>query len=221
MWRVRIPPRQRALNRAAVGPLKQTLIWKSTYLAYLNSLKLFNLWLHFWLLPWPVDGDDLDQRVCEFGESAWEEGEIRSVFALLVSGIRYFEESLQGNLFAARRLITAWDKAERVCSSFSITPLISAALAGQALCNNWLLEAGAIVVGTAGMMRVMELLSITAAQISGTLSDDAVVITLGETKTSHRKQNLQHALIKTLSKSYKSICFTTGKQANNIVKQRS
>ena len=196
MWRVRIPPRQRARDRASVDPLKQSLIKKSTLQSYLNALRLFCLWLRFWHIPWPGDGDDLDQRVCEFGESAWEEGESRSVFAFLVSGIRYFEESLHYNLFAARRLIGAWDKAERVFRSFPITPLMAEALAGEALCNGWLLEAVAILVSTAGMFRVMEFLSLTAAQVSGSLEDEAVVITLRDTKTSNRKQLAQHAFVR-------------------------
>jgi hypothetical protein len=78
-----------------------------TYKAYSMALRLFRIWLHFWLIDWPVDGDDLDLRVCEYGEAAWEEGENRATFACLVSGIRFFEESLQPRLAAARRLIAA------------------------------------------------------------------------------------------------------------------
>ena len=182
--------------RAAVDPLKQSLMKKSTHLLYLNALNWFSTWLRFWTRPWPVDGDDLDHRVCEFGECAWEDGESRAVVALLASVIRYFKESLVGSLFAARRLISAWDKAKIVFHSFPFTPLISEALAGRALCNGWLLDAVTMVLGTAGMLRVLELLSPTAAQVSGSLSYEAVVITLSDTETCHRKQTMQHASLR-------------------------
>ena len=93
---------------------------------------LFYPWLEFWARPFPLDGDDLDLQVCEFGDTAWEEGESRMTFAGLVSGIRHFEESLQRHLFAARRLINAWDKSEHSAKSFPITILMMEALAGEA-----------------------------------------------------------------------------------------
>ena len=46
------------------------------------------------------------------------------------------------------------------------------------------------------MLRVGKLLSLTTAPVSSSLSDEAVVITLSDTKTSHRKQNVQHASIR-------------------------
>ena len=95
MFRARVSQHERALKRAQVGPLHKSLVKPPTYKAYMSALKLFRLWLHFWMISWPSDGDDLDHRVCEYGEVAWEEGENRATFACLVSGIRFFEESLQ------------------------------------------------------------------------------------------------------------------------------
>ena len=117
-------------------------------------------------------------------------------FAGLVSGIRHFEEGLQKHLFAARRLINAWDRSEHAAKSFPIAVLMMEALAGEALEQGWWLEAVAICVGVAGMFRVMELLTLTAGCISGELGDEAIVVTLLETKTSSRAQRRQHAFIR-------------------------
>ena len=54
--------------RAAVGPLKKTLIKPSTLKSYQFSLKLFYLWLAFWSLSWPSDRDELDTLVSQFAE---------------------------------------------------------------------------------------------------------------------------------------------------------
>ena len=97
MYRIRVSPHERALKRAGVGPLKKTLVKPSTLRAYHDALRIFYHWLRlrFFDFLWPEDGDDLDQRVCEYGEAAWEEGESRAALANLVSGIRHFEEALQ------------------------------------------------------------------------------------------------------------------------------
>ena len=196
MFRARVSQHERALKRAPVGPLHKTLVKPPTYKAYSTALQLFRLWLHFWLIPFPVDGDDLDHRVCEYGEAAWEEGENRATFACLVSGIRFFEESLQPRLGAARRLIAAWDKAEQAVKSFPLTTLMAEAMAAEAFERGWILEASAILIGLAGMFRIMELLNITAKDVSGSIRDEAVIVTLHETKTSSKKQAPQHAFLR-------------------------
>ena len=182
--------------RAAMGPLKKTLIKPSTLKTYQFSLQLFYLWLAFWSLSWPSDRDELDTLVSQFAEAAWEEGESRSVFACLVSRIPYLVPSLRNPLLGSRKLITAWDKSESVTRSFPISEMMAFALAGEALACSWSLDAAAILIGFAGMFRVMELLGITACEVSGTLSDESLTVQLVHTKTSNRKQIVEKALIK-------------------------
>ena len=182
MFRTRIPRPERARVRAAVGPLKKTLIKPATLRSYQFSLKLFYLWLAFWSLTWPSDRDELDTLVSQFAEAAWEEGESRAVFACLVSGIPYLVPALRNSLFGSRRLITAWDKSESVTRSFPITEVMAFALAGEALFCGWSLDAAAILIEFAGMFRVMELLGITACEVSGSLSDESLTVQLVHTK---------------------------------------
>ena len=71
------------------------------------------------------------------------------------------------------------------------------ALAGEALLCGWSLDAAAaIVIGFASMFRVMELLGITACEVSGSLTDESLTVQLVHTKTSNRKQIVEKALIK-------------------------
>ena len=137
MFRTRIPRLERSRKRAAVGSLKSSLIKPATLRAYQYSLQLFYLWLVFWSLSWPSDRDELDLLVSQFAEAAWEEGESRSTFACLVSGIAYLVPPLRNSLFGSRRLITAWDKSEVVARSFPINDHMAWALAGSALRLNW------------------------------------------------------------------------------------
>ena len=195
MFRTRIPRHERSRKRAAVGSLKSSLIKPATLKAYQYSLQLFYLWLAFWSLAWPSDRDELDLLVSQFAEAAWEEGESRSTFACLVSGIAYLVPPLRNSLFGSRRLITAWDKSEVVARSFPINDDMAWALAGSALALNWYLIAFAVVIGYSGMFRVMELLSLTAGSLSGTLADASVTLVLRNTKTSNRKQTSESVTI--------------------------
>ena len=147
-----------------MGSLKSSLIKPATLKAYQYSLQLFYLWLAFWSLTWPSDRDELDLLVSQFAEAAWEEGESRSTFACLVSGIAYLVPPLRNSLFGSRRLITAWDKSEVVARSFPINDDMAWALAGSALALNWYLIAFAVVIGYSGMFRVMELLTLQLAR---------------------------------------------------------
>ena len=195
MFRTRIPRHERARKRAAVGPLKSALVKPATQRAYQDSLKRFYLWLAFWSLSWPSDRDELDLLVSQFAEAAWEDGESRATLACLVSGISYLVPPLRNSLFGSRRLITAWDKSEMVARSFPIMDEMACALAGSALFRNWYLEAFAILIGYAGMLRVMELLSLTAGSLSGSLADASVTLLLESTKTSDRKQTAERVVI--------------------------
>ena len=58
------------------------------------------------------------------------------------------------------------------------------------------LDAAAILIGFAGMFRVMELLGITACEVSGGLSDESLTVQLVHTKTSNRKQIVEKAMIR-------------------------
>ena len=69
-------------------------------------------------------------------------------------------------------------------------------MAAEAFELGWILEASAILIGLAGMFRIMELLKITAKDVSGSLNDEAVIVTLHETKTSNRKQAPQHVFLR-------------------------
>ena len=195
MFRTRIPRHERSRKRAAVGSLKSSLVKPATLKAYQYSLQLFYLWLAFWSLTWPSDRDELDLLVSQFAEAAWEEGESRSTFACLVSGIAYLVPPLRNSLFGSRRLITAWDKSEVVARSFPINDDMAWALAGSALALNWYLIAFAVLIGYSGMFRVMELLSLTAGSLSGTLADASVTLLLRNTKTSNRKQTTESVTI--------------------------
>ena len=73
---------------------------------------------------------------------------------------------------------------------------MACALAGEALACGWSLGAAAILITFAGMFRVMELLGITAYEVSGSLSDESLTVQLVHTKTSTRKQIVEKALIK-------------------------
>ena len=195
MFRTRIPRHERSRKRAAVGSLKSSLIKPATLKAYQFSLQLFYLWLAFWSLSWPSDRDELDMLVSQFAEAAWEEGESRATFACLVSGISYLVPSLRNSLFGSKRLITAWDKSEVVARSFPINNDMACALAGSALSWNWCLIAFTIIIGYSGMFRVMELLSLTAGSLTGTLADASVTLVLRDTKTSSRKQTTETVTI--------------------------
>jgi integrase len=195
MKRKKATRHERALRRKPVGPLKATLVKPSTLLLYHHSLQVFYLWLRFHCLLWPATSDELDILVSSFGEAAWEEGETRALFANLLSGIRYFEESLRTSLFASRRLLTAWDRNEWTVRSFPLTAQMVKAMAGAALELGWIDVAVALLVGFAGLLRVLELLSIRACDIKGDVSATALVIDLPYTKTSSRKSIRERALI--------------------------
>jgi integrase len=195
MKRKKATRHERALRRLPVGPLKATLVKPSTLQLYHHSLKVFYLWLAFHRILWPATLDDLDIHVSSFGEAAWEEGETRALFANLISGIRYFEESLKNSLFASKRLLTAWDRNEWTVRSFPLTFPMVKALAGVAVSRGWLDVAVALLVGFAGLLRVLELLSVRRCDIKGGLSATAVVIELPNTKTSSRKSVRERAII--------------------------
>jgi hypothetical protein len=130
-----------------------------------------------------------------FARAAWEKGESRATFACLISGTAYPVPSLRNSLFGSKRLVPAWDKSEVVARSFMINKDIARALAGSAHSGIWCLIAFDIIIGYSGMFRVMELLSLTAGSLTGTLVDASVTLMLQATKTSSRKQTTETVTI--------------------------
>ena len=73
------------------------------------------------------------------------------------------------------------------------------AMAGVAFSRGWILVAVAVLVGYDGLFRVMELLSLRVRDISGSVDNVSLVITLHETKTSNRKSVSERAIKKILT----------------------
>ena len=144
---------------------------------------------------WPSDGDDLDALVSEFGEAAGEEGETRALFANLICGLPWYEDSLRQFLHASRRLLSAWDRSEWTVRSFPLTLTMMRGMAGLALSLGWYLEATALLVGYDGLLRIMELLRIRAKDVQGDLGAFSLVLELPDTKTSSRKSTGERAIL--------------------------
>ena len=195
MKRPKVPRHERALSRVRVGPLKATLVKAGTAKVYRQSVHVFFLWCDTMQISWPSDGDELDYVVAQFGEMAWEEGETRALYANLLSGLPLYEESLRQYLNCSRRLLTAWDKNEWTVRSFPLTPDMFFALAGSAVSVGWLIEAAALLVGYDGLLRIMELRTLRAADVKGDLNSPSLILELHDTKTSSRKSVLERAVL--------------------------
>lgn len=187
MKRPKVPRHERALSRVRVGPLRATLVKVGTARVYRQSVHVFFLWCTTMQIAWPSDGDELDHVVAQFGEMAWEEGETRALFANLLSGLPLYEESLRQYLNCSRRLLTAWDKNEWTVRSFPMTPAMMFAFVGTAVAVGWLVEAAALLVGYDGLLRIMEMLQLRAADVKGDLNSPSLILELHDTKTSSRK----------------------------------
>ena len=122
--------RKRREQRRDLGSLRKLVISQKSENGYFDALVKFFNWMKKERMHICTSGYSLDDQFCEYLCWLWEEGESRAALANLVSGIRHFEEALQPHLFAARRLITAWDKNEFATRSFPLTPLMRDALAG-------------------------------------------------------------------------------------------
>ena len=64
----------------------------------------------FGRLPKPHTATEIDLRLCELVEHAWEEGDSRKIPADARSGLLHFIGALRGQLSGSQRLLRAWSK---------------------------------------------------------------------------------------------------------------
>ncbi len=162
------------------------MIKGATLKRYNEACKRLFHWVKSTGRPWPRNRVAIDNLVCEFVESCWEEGEPRSVASDTISGLQHTIPSLKRHLAGCWRLLGAWQRHELPARAPPLTEQILWALAGFFLRQGWDDMAICIWVAFHCLLRTGEMIQLLRQDVH--IADDLSkgVVNLGVTKSGAR-----------------------------------
>ena len=93
--------------RATFGLLRDCSISPWTFARYRASTAAFFNFCSIAGYPKPHTATEMDLRLCEFVEHAWEEGDSRNIPADARLGLMHFIDASRGHLSSSQRLLLA------------------------------------------------------------------------------------------------------------------
>ena len=139
------------------------------------------------LLPNLVDMDhliDLDERVTDWIQRKWENGDSLHLVSDALCGLHYFEPWTRRGIPTAWRVFSTWRKLESPSRAPPLTDTIIYSLANYAISHCDLAFGSLLVLGFFGLLRTGELLHLRPCDIL--LGRDRVILSLFDTKSGKR-----------------------------------
>jgi len=167
--------------------LSDTVLSKIARNRYEKAVCLYFEWLQDRGEELPADEKNLDESLCEYIESVWEDGGVKSLVSNLLSGLGSLCKSLKGQYKTAWSLYTAWGTLEMPERARPFTAEDAMAVAGFFLAKGLSELAILTLVGFHCLLRTNEML--TLRRISCEIAEDeqTCLLQLGYTKGGKRR----------------------------------
>ena len=123
--------------RRRLGPLAKRTVKETTRKLYDFAMALFKCWLRSEGLCWPFEDTELTERLMEYAQVLWEEGESKADLANLLSAFHDAEPAVDPFLRGAWRLYHIWKRDELQEQSTPAKRDWAEAMAGLALQWGW------------------------------------------------------------------------------------
>ena len=120
---------ERKRERRALGTLQSLVVQKATRDRYFTAVSRFLLFLKCLGYTYPRTFSALDDRVCEFIDSLWHNGDPKAFAIDCLSGLGHFVPQCKRFLVGSWRLHGSWSRTELPARALPFTPLVVYALA--------------------------------------------------------------------------------------------
>ena len=127
---------------------------------------------------------NFDEAVCSWIETAYAEGEHKTLVSFALAGLQFFLPTCVGKLKQSWRLAKVWQRLEPPVRVLPISPLLVGAFAGAAIHMGFLSEGASLLIGFDCMLRSGELYNLCRKDI--TFLRDKAVLCLGKSKSGKR-----------------------------------
>jgi integrase len=178
---------QRAALRSDIGRLSDTLLSTIAKNRYENAISIFFLWLENTGRVLPSEEKVLDELLCQYVETVWEEGEVKSMVGDLLSGLGSLCKALKGKYPTAWSLYTAWGKVEMPVRATPFTAEDVMALSGRCLQRGLRGLSVGLLVCFHCVLRTGELLGLRKAHCKFSPDAKSCLLHLGWTKGGKRR----------------------------------
>ena len=177
----------RKMARRAVGPLSSAIITAKTKHRYDYAVAWFFAWLSATGFEVPATLLEFDDLVALAVDTAWQEGESRSLVGDLLSGLCHHLNPLRTRLPSGWRLWSAWGRLELPSRAWPLLPVQLEAMCYVA--SQWEMLDVAIVlwIGFQGLLRTAEYTTLAVGQLHFQPDLNAFFVSLPFTKGSARK----------------------------------
>ena len=175
---------ERAAERAAIGKLSDAVVSPGVKRRYALALKFFFETLKGHGEQLATQVEHFDAQVCRFIDTAWQEGETRSIVGDILSALADRVPALRRRLNGAWRLHSAWGRLELPCRAWPLTCDQALAMAGVMKAWGYPRAGLVTLIGFDCFLRTGEFLGLTWKQIH---VEGGCFISLPETKSSARK----------------------------------
>lgn len=126
----------------------------------------------------------LDEAICQWIQTQWENGESIHIVSDALCGLHFFEPWTKRGIPTAWRIFSTWRKLESPSRAPPLTSLIVYALSNYAVSQNDLHIAAMLLIGFFGLLRTGEMLKLCPADIL--LGKGRVILSLHDTKSGRR-----------------------------------
>lgn len=177
---------ERKKDRRALGTLQNLVVQKATRDRYFTAVSRFLLFLKCHGYSYPTSFSTLDNRVCEFIESLWHNGDPKAFASDCLSGLGHFIPQCKRSLVGSWRLHGSWSRTELPARALPFTPVVAYAVAQLAFQKGWSDLCVLLLLGFDRFARTGELFGAKKADFTWNQARTKAVWSLPLTKSGQR-----------------------------------
>ena len=182
--------RERQEERKKVGKLEDAIVKSVTSERYQQSFEQFLSFTNLSKAQVRAFPERIDERLSEYIESLWSDGEPKSYANYVVAAVQYFAPECKRKLTKSWKLVSTWNKIELPARVVPISAEILLAIAGLFMKWQWQKLGLMLVVAYSTFLRTGEIFRIRRENVVFGAGDQPAVKFLQDTKTAQRKQIL-------------------------------
>ena len=182
--------RERQEERKKVGKLEDAIVKSVTAERYQQSFEQFLSFTNLTKAQVRAFPERIDERLSEYIENLWTDGEPKSYANYVVAAVQYFAPECKRKLTKSWKLVSTWNKIELPARVVPISAEILLAIAGLFMKWQWHKLGLMLVVAYSTFLRTGEIFRIRRENVVFGAGNQPAVIFLQDTKTAQRKQIL-------------------------------
>ena len=188
--------KSRRIQRVRRKHLKEVGVKPKTITRYHNQIRKFFRWCRLYYQALPRDPHEFDDRVAEYLNIMWLEGDSHSYAGDLLSGIGRFLPRAKRHLCISRQYFKNWSRVLHRRRAVPFPLLLVQGMIGVALLRRREDLSGLLAAGFKGFLRTQEMVELRPQQLFFGPQGDVVIITWEDTKTTTRKNAGEQVVIK-------------------------